>query len=551
MKNNTILLVLLCAVTPFCIPDTTMGQQVVTRDLFTEYERVLQLQGIVPLHSVMNQPYSNDLVALPDTLGPHPWKGMAPPLFTPDRSRDFYLSAHDPELKSYWRSARPGGSNDGAVWQGRGLTTAFTGGVFLKFRNFSASIRPVVIYNQNSDFGLSPYPTPSGRSEYAWPFGNLDQPQRSGDAPFWTFDPGPSFIRADAWGWAAGISNQNLWWGPARQNAILMSNNAPGFPHLFLGTGRPKDIGIGKLETKLFWGKLLESDYFDRVDYNNERYITGLILAYSPEFVPGLTVGGGRIFYETIPPEGIPPADLLKVFEGFLKKRFRSAGNEGGNDLSDQILSFYGRWAFPESGFEVYGEWSRTDHSWDLRDFLSEPEHTRAYTVGLQKTFGLSHGRILALNAELTQLEAGKTSLFRAAGSYYLHHRSIQGYTHRGQLLGAGIGPGSNSQHLSGEYYFEKGRLSLWVRRVVYNNDFLYRSNAMMQDGLNSPNVRKYWLHNVELFLGSSLTWFHKRTETSLDLALSRMLNEHYIYRNDLTQLSIGLSFRYHLSPLR
>jgi len=117
----------------------------------------------------------------------------------------------------------------------------------------------------------------------------------------------------------------------------------------------------------LIWGKLLESDYFDAQSFNDERYITGFTIAFNPKPVPNLTLGFSRVYYRTLPPEGLPVSDLFRVFEAFTKSSFTTDENLSGDDDFSQMLSLYGRWVFPDSGFELYGEWSRNDHSWDLR----------------------------------------------------------------------------------------------------------------------------------------------------------------------------------------
>ena len=58
------------------------------------------------------------------------------------------------------------------------------------------------------------------------------------------------------WGVGAGLSTENLWLGPGLRNSILLTNNAPGFPHLFLGTSKPVDIYIGSLDVLALWGQL-------------------------------------------------------------------------------------------------------------------------------------------------------------------------------------------------------------------------------------------------------------------------------------------------------
>jgi hypothetical protein len=523
------------------------AQKLPANDIYIDYLKILEINGTLSEANSPDQFYS---IKQLDSLRQHPWQKVPNIGLKIINDGVWEIVPYDPRLRTYWQSLEPGGQQDGAVWQGRGFTTDFSTGLFMRYRFLSASIRPQVIYNQNRTFELSPY-TRSNRSDFAYPLGNIDWPQRFGNNPFWTFDWGHSYIRADYHGWATGISNEKMRWGPSRQNALLMDSNAPGFRHFFIGTSEPENIYIGDLETKLFWGKLFESDYFDDNASNNERYISGLTLSITPRPTPGLTLGINRIFYETIPPEGIPPGDLLKIFEGFTKVNFTSDTNIGGNDQADQLLSLFGQWVFPTSGLEIYGEWARTDHSWNWRDFFTEPEHSRGYTVGLQKNFDLHQQQILSINAELTQLEASKSGVFRGSPTFYVHGKSHQGYTNRGQLLGASIGPGSSSQYIDGSLFFGKGRIKVFAQRVAQNNDFLYESNAMLNEEIQNPDNNKYWLHNVEIRFGASLLYFYKQFETGIGFTYRRELNDDYIYRNDKDHLGVKLSLRYRLGELR
>src|SRR5690625_7055915 len=63
-----------------------------------------------------------------------------------------------------------------------------------------------------------------------------DAPFRFGPDPFTTFDWGNSYIRAHYKSIEAGLSTEPLWWGPMQRYPLIMSNNAPGVPHAFLGT---------------------------------------------------------------------------------------------------------------------------------------------------------------------------------------------------------------------------------------------------------------------------------------------------------------------------
>ncbi|MDR8392025.1 capsule assembly Wzi family protein [Aliifodinibius sp. S!AR15-10] len=528
--------------------NVSMAQSLPTGDLMREYQQLLKMRGTLPLDH--RTTLGLESTQSPDSLLDHPWSDRTAGAIGSYSTGKFQIAPYDVEFQNYWQSREPANGRDGAVWQGRGFTNALSTGFFMRYGAFSAGIRPTLIFTQNRSFELSPYEGSSSRSPYAYPLGNIDWPQRFGDGSFWRLDAGQSFIRADYHGWASGISNETMWWSPALQNALLLSDNAPGFSHFFIGTTEPKNIHIGHLQTKLFWGKLWESDYFDSNPENNERYITGGRIAFTPKPVPGLTVGINRIYYETIPPEGIPARDLLKVFEAFTKVNFSGDTNPGGNDEADQLISIFGSWIFPDSGLEIYGEWARTDHSWNWRDFITEPDHSRGYTIGLQKVFQLPENRMLSMNAELTQLEASKTGLFRGFPTFYVHGRVNQGYTNRGQLLGASIGPGSSSQYVGASYYFGNGKVQLWTQRVALNNDFLYsRSDMIAQQ--NSSSTNRYWLHNIEMRVGSSITYFYKQFETKIGLTVRRELNDDYLYKNDQFHVGLQLSLRYRLSNLR
>jgi len=166
-------------------------------------------------------------------------------------------------------------------------------------------------------------------------------------------------------------------WGPGIRNSIVMSNNAPGFPHALLGMGEPLRVGIGRIEARWIWGRFQESDWFDPAASRDRRFITGLVATFAPDALEGLTLGLTRVFYVLVPDGGVPLGDYFAVFRGVRKKTFITPENPTGDDEHDQMISLFGRWVLAASGFEVYGERARNDHSFELRDFLLEPEHSQ------------------------------------------------------------------------------------------------------------------------------------------------------------------------------
>ncbi|MCH7475639.1 MAG: hypothetical protein IIA27_13335, partial [Gemmatimonadetes bacterium] len=474
--------------------------------------------------------------------GDHPWRGRFGFYARPD-SEPTAFGLFMPEANFFWNSAFPSGQNDGAVWQGRGLTTQLTGGAFVRHGVLTASFRPSLIYTQNREVDLAV--RDPARSVFANPWHPLrgstpriDMPQRFGDSVFTTLDLGETSVRLDWRGAVISASNETMWWGPGARNAIVMSNNAPGFPHLFIGTGRPVDIKVGKVEVLWMWGKLTESEYFDLVDDNDTRFITGVVFNFEPKPLPGFYVGATRVFMIDIPAGGLDLGDYVLVLQGLTKSSQATADNPLGDDERDQLISLFVRWLLPESGFEVYVEWARNDHNADVRDVLLEPGHSEAYTVGFQKVVVLADGRYARLRGELTHLERAKTTILRATPTYYVHDIVRQGYTQRGQVLGAGIGPGSNSQFLGGDVFTGRGRVGGFFRRHVIDNDALFAIVGPTQN---------FSIHDVAFTFGASAEVFAGEFAISASLEYTRELNRYYDSGNDVTNIGSRFAIRWDL----
>ena len=430
-------------------------------------------------------------------------------------------------------------ANDGFLWQGRGLTTALDVSATAQWKGLTLRVNPSVAWVQNADFPLAPL-TLEGMPEYAYPWRRIDWPQRFGPKAFWWVDPGQSELRLNAWGATVGFGTRNLWWGPGIRNSIVMSNNAGGFPHAFLGTRGPRDIGIGLIEASWIMGRLSQSDYFDPDVQNRRRYITGLVVAYSPSFLDGFSVGFSRVFYGFVPEDGQPLSDLFLVFQGVRKNALATSDNPTGDDERDQMISLFGRWVFSESGAEVYFEWARNDHAGDLYDFIQEPEHSQGYTLGLQKAVELSGGNHLALRAELTHLQREPTYLLRESPVYYTHHIVTQGYTHRGQIIGAGVGPGGIQQHVGADLYTNWGRAGVMLQRRVHDNDAFYT--------WAEANDRTFDRHHVSFDLGLNALTSRGDFELGASAVLTREINR-WFYGPHVWNLNLGLSARWRPRP--
>ena len=414
------------------------------------------------------------------------------------------------------------GRNDGAIWAGRGVTAALDAGVRARLGRVVLQFEPVVWWTQNASFPLAGLTRGPERPRWAYPWADqIDYPQRFGPDALTEADWGQSYAAVELGGFEAGFGTRNLWWGPGVESALIMSDNAPGFPHGFLSTRRPVGIGIGTLEAVWVWGRLSSSDWSASPADNRSRFFTGAALVYSPVWLKGFSLGASRVFQRYVPDNGLDFSEYFLVVQGVKKAGFATPDNPTGEDEHDQLGSLFARWVFPEVGLELYAEWARNDHSWDIRDLLLEPEHSQAYTLGLQKLWGLSGNRLLNLRAELTHLEQAMTFRARSNGSYYLHHIVEQGYTHRGQLLGAPVGPGGKEQYLGLDLYTPRGVTSLSLRREVFNNDAYYAQFA--------PTLG-FCCHDVPLTFRVEGTRFagERGFEFSGGIAVTRRLNRYY-----------------------
>lgn len=437
-------------------------------------------------------------------------------------------------------SARPWGWNDGALWQGRGVSTALTGGLRARWGVLHVLLSPTVVATENREVGLSPLPVPPGLGPYAYPVASdqyIDMPQRFGDRAVARLDLGHSASWAELGPIAAGLSHEHQWWGPARHAAPLMSYHAPGFGHAFVKPSRPLATAAGTLDARWFWGRLHESAFFDANPRNNTRYVTGLTASLAPAWAPGVEVGAHRVFTAAWPARGLTFRDITTVLQGLQKRQFASDSNPGGNDRADQLASIYFRWAMPRVGFELYGEWAKGDHSWDLRDLFLEPEHASGWMVGLQQLLWQSENAFWRFGVESTILGGARSSRIRPPRTaFYQHHIVRQGYTHRGQVLGAGIGPGSSQFSVQVDRFADWGRVGATFFRTVYDNDRFYRTAAF------------YLAHEVEPSVALDALVFRGRYDLTGSLTLSNLLNKHYIVENDELNVNLRLGLRYHFA---
>ena len=509
------------------------------------YSRLLQLTGAAPLESRMLRPLTrtqgSEACHAARESWSNPWQeGLAASCDTLLHHR---VVVYAPSTRTTYNSSIPYGVNDGALWAGRGFSGSLDFGAGLETGRLTIRLVPTVTGSQNLSFQLGPLVrAPADASPYADPLisRSIDRPQRFGDKPLARVDPGQSLIRLDMYGTAVGAGTESMWWGPGVDNALLMTNNASGFPHAFIGTSRPVDIYLGKLEAMYLLGRLYDSGYW-RVGTQpdrNRRWLGAALFVVEPRATPGLYVGAGRLFYGYVPAGGLSAGDLLAVLQPFLKKDLATTSNPSGNDRRDQMLSLFARWVFPEVGFEVYGEWGRNDHSWSSRDFMLEPDHASASLLGFQKILKRENGFVL-IRAEATSLANGRTSEVRPEPTWYAHTIITQGFTQDGQVIGAGIGPGSDMQAVAVERYFSGGSFGVIAERSRDNSDAFYLQYV---DTTTTKTLGNSHRHDVTSAVGIRAAVLLRQVRVALTLQRRVELDRYTVLDNDVRDLHATLS---------
>jgi hypothetical protein len=439
------------------------------------YLRYVELTDTTSSENWSIRPLSPAQIArLDQRAGGNPWaarlRGFASP------RPPFEAGLLSPSVSVRFNSQFPYGSNDGPIWAGRGATWAAQVGVFARIGPLSLTLMPTAFRAENVAFPVAPSPLPCGcgNPDYS---SAVDMPQRFGTTAYQRLDPGQSTVRIDGFGISAGISTGNEGWGPMVDYPFILGNNAPGFPHIFVGSAQPIPILIGRLHARVLYGRLDQSDYSpvtgskyynSLLEAGRLRFGSGLILAFQPRGLDGLEIGASRFIHSIWPRTGIPRSYVRKPLQAFLKVNLQGIDQQIAA-TDNQIASFFARWAFKPSGLEVYGEYGRDDNAYDFRDLMQEPDHQRAYSVGVAKVIRHQNGSFSVLRGEMISfLLPPLATTGRGEGTVYVNFLSRQGHTNRGQLLGADVGVGAAAgSTLRWDQYSAGGRWSVFWRRDV------------------------------------------------------------------------------------
>ena len=377
----------------------------------------------------------------------------------------------------------PFGQNDGALWAGVGANVRALAGFTASFGPVRLVAIPELTYYANQRLPIDPsnprfVPLPNllpGRAHFSLPWNqfpySIDAPWRFGTDPLTKLYPGQSSLTVVAGPLEAGVATENEWWGPAIRNPIVMSDNAAGFPHALIRTSHAVSTFLGRFDARWIIGELKESPYFDNDSTNNTRSLSAIAVTWKRSAESGLTLGVTRSVFSSLPNDESVSGHVFDALKSVGHPDARSLSDHTMTPGSDQIMSLFARWALPLYGLESYVEWGRSEFPANLRDFFVQPDHSRGYTVGTQWVHDFATGARLRLQGEVTNEEQTGSYRFRPQGSFYTSRSVVQGYTNYGQVIGSGIGPGSSSQWIAGDYFWRGWQGGFNVGRTRFNND--------------------------------------------------------------------------------
>lgn len=517
-----------------------------------DFIRREQLFGRISLHnSLLNESFSTGYKAVDSLL-----KKNAVNVWVPAKQKILYdqLEWLPVSVALQYNSQHPYGWSDGAMIPSKGIETLVSAGFSFTSGNFSLQVKPEFVYAQNTAFETFP----EDHNDIYWAtyyqlLNKSDIPERFGDKAYKKIFAGQSSIRYTKGSLSAGISTENTWWGPGRYNALVMSNNAPGFLHATLNTVKPIETAIGSFEGQLIAGSLSSSEiapqdtnrYYNgtrlyQPKLDKSRYIAGFTMSWQPKWVKGLYVGFSKasyLYHSDI--SGI--ADIFPL-EGIIKSGIEKAGKKA------SLGSLFARYVMPEEHAELYFEFGRNDKSPSLINIATDNGYPRAYVAGFRKLFTSNKRKsYIEFASEFTQMELPNADLIKQSASWYTNSYVRQGYTNYGQVLGAGIGPGTNSQLIDISWVKGFTKVGVKFERVVRNSDFYYNAFVITQD------FTRHW---VDLSTTLHANWQFERFLLSSEMGLIRSLNyQWYIlpglsyFKNgyDVLNFHGNISFAYRL----
>ena len=374
-------------------------------------------------------------------------------------------------LSVFGRSGFPIDRDNGAVWAGKGLSVQLAVGIGGAFGPLRYGVYPTIHWAQNADFAVADFGI-ADHSPYVYggvgPW--IDWPQRMGASADPEMSPGQSYLEFTGLRQAAvGVSTENIWWGPSKRYPMLLGTTSAGFPHVY-ARSPTVELGAFRIFGRALLGRLMESEYFDH-DSNNDRNLLGTLrLEIGLRSLPGTQLAITSMIRQQWAPD-FSLGSLIRKFTPL--SSVQSDEVDGAADgLGAITLVLPAR----SLGIQLHGTWGRGDFFFNVEDLLTEPDHNQFWSIGLHRDWQTAGERSKWGFSVEHASTAATPPQFRVRSpnfsfGIYRHSGTPQGHTHRGQLLGASIGPGARATYVSVDRTIDGRLLGVLLERVLWDID--------------------------------------------------------------------------------
>lgn len=409
-------------------------------------------------------------------------------------------------------SLLPESWNDGIMYPARGWQERYSLGANIRWGILDINVQPEWLRVQN--IPQEPYYGNQQDGNFAAKYfgmvaNNIDDFRQFGNIKIDTFTFGQSRIGISTTYIKAGVSNENIWWGPGKRNSIAFTNNAGGFKHIYIANNQPISTPFGHIEFETIIGVLDTTRYIDpdigllsgwKAGIANknlsQRNVDAITINLQPKWIPNFWVGYSYV-------------------QQYYQGQFNEYGQTYNFFSKDKITQNFGslmfRIALPKDHAEFYGDFGLPDVApWPWKFFSNKSKS--GFIIGADKKHPIGKkGNYFNLNIELAQLQnMDPRNIFfpgypfygaQINTSWYSNYYIKQGYTNNGQLLAASIGPGSNSQTLSLSFNNAYNKIGISYERIVHNNDFYYIAYFNGNYYVGNAYYNRYWVDiNTTLF---------------------------------------------------
>lgn len=392
----------------------------------------------------------------------------------------------------------PLGFNEGTMYPSVGYQNRWSVGLQLRWKFVDINFQPEWVMAQNLS---TPYFEGNPQDGNYWTRvfflinNNIDYYSRFGYDPIKTFFWGQSRVALRFGHLSTGISTENNWWGAGFRNSLVLTNEASGFLHYYAQTSKPIITPIGTFEGKGIVGLLENPTMLSPEDEkfrpiwpggiekknSSNRLLKAFIVNWQPKWVPNLYMGYSFAHQNYLTNEGPQPGKLYV------------------ENPKMQLGAFLFRFALPKDHAEFYAELGQPDKVVGPASFFGDSTKT-GFVLGGRKLFptGKKKKSFFQLSIEFTQLQLMNPGLVidnKSVGgeplhnSWYISSSIRQGYTHNAKMLGASIGPGSNSQTINLSWHRNRSLVKLHLERYAKNNDFY------VYEYFGSGHANRYWVN--------------------------------------------------------